>query len=147
MHIHIYTCTYTHTYIHTYIQIHILCIYIHTCTCTYTYIYIYIYTYTNTYIHTYTGEDVKLLQALAKAVDVSLHGVDLLQKKCNRLRIRYTLIKSHFTERDGLTKLMPRCVLIARLQHHHMSVLMQRQARWLKRPLYCVSCIVDTLGR
>jgi hypothetical protein len=50
--------------------------------------------YTHTHTHTQT-------QALAKAVDVCLNGVDLLQKKCNRLRVRYTLIKSHFTQVCG----------------------------------------------
>ena len=81
------------------------------------------------------GEDVKLLQALAKALDTCLNGVDVLQKNLNYLRVRYTLIKTQFKERDGVHKLMPRCVQIARVQHHHMTVLMQRQRKERTSPV------------
>jgi hypothetical protein len=81
------------------------------------------------------GEDVKFLQALTKALDAVLNGVDVLQKHLNRLRIRYTLIKSQFREKDGMQKLMPRCVLVARLQHHHMTMLMQRQRKLRASPI------------
>ena len=81
------------------------------------------------------GEDVKLLQALAKSLDTTLNGIDVVQKKLNRLRIRYTLIKSQFTEKDGLQKLMPRVMMVARIQHHHMRVMMQRHRKLRSTPL------------
>ena len=81
------------------------------------------------------GEDVKLLQALTKAMDAILNGVDVLQKHLNRLRIRYTLIKSQFKEKEGVHKLMPRCMMVARLQHHQMTILMQRQRKMPSNPI------------
>ena len=74
-------------------------------------------------------------QALAKGMDVCLNGVDVLQKHLNRLRIRYSLIKAQFTERDGMQKLLPRSMQIARLQHHRMTMMMQRQRKMCSSPV------------
>mmetsp|Transcript_88473 Transcript_88473/g.235374 ORF Transcript_88473/g.235374 Transcript_88473/m.235374 type:complete len:2151 (+) Transcript_88473:23-6475(+) len=89
-------------------------------------------------------EDARLLQALAKLADVLLNGVDVLQKKVRRMRLRYSLLKSRHCETvdpDAFlgqdrkmpappgVKMMPRYLQLAKLAHHHASRLTLRQRK------------------
>ena len=100
-------------------------------------------------VQTAHSQDSKMLKALAKCVDVSVNGVDILQKHARKLRLRYTIMKARNREiaGDGHTKLLPRYMLIVKLHHHYLTRVMLRGRKARATPLStCIMRQVNSLA-
>ncbi len=83
------------------------------------------------------SEDMQLLKALGRCVDVCMNGVDILERQAQRMQLRYSIMKARNREtaKDGMGKALPRYMLAAKLYHQYLTRVMMRGRKSATSPL------------